>query len=167
MCTNPPPTELSPPPSPVPGTADAFRPALAQNAFKPQTSVALTIEEAPLYLDASLLELGLDTEARTSFITYWLPAMLEHQQILLSFLPQSAYEAAAPLSVDPKPDVVTRVFMIFRGPDAAEWASGVWEPRETRSAQFWRDVVGVPRQEQQQDGSLFRVLEWGGMEVKI
>ncbi|KAJ7057234.1 hypothetical protein C8F01DRAFT_347137 [Mycena amicta] len=45
--TNPITNELSPPPSPVLGTSDVFRPALARNTFKHAASVALTIEEGP------------------------------------------------------------------------------------------------------------------------
>ena len=30
---------------------------------------------------------------------------------------------------------------------------------------FWRDVVGVESSERQKDQTLFRVLEWGGMEI--
>ncbi|KAJ7057239.1 ubiquitin-domain-containing protein [Mycena amicta] len=156
--------EMSPPPSPVLGTSEVFRPALARNAFKHAASVALTIEEVPLYLDACLVELGLDTEARTSFITYWFPSFLEHKHILLSFVPQSSYECSAPLTVTPAPDVVTRVFMIFRGLDEEE--RKFWEAKDRRPRTMWRDIVGVPEKGLQTDKSLFRVLEWGGMEVK-
>ncbi|KAJ7050426.1 ubiquitin-domain-containing protein [Mycena amicta] len=165
--TNPITNELSPPPSPVLGSSEVFRPALARNAFKHAAYVALTIEEVPLYLDACLVELGLDTEARTSFITYWLPSFLEHKHILLSFVPQSSYECSAPLTVTPTPDVVTRVFMIFRGLDEEERTSKFWEGKDERAVKMWREVVGVPASGLQTDVSLFRVLEWGGMEVKI
>ncbi|KAF7330044.1 Ubiquitin family protein [Mycena kentingensis (nom. inval.)] len=165
--TNPIGDELSPPPSPILGAIDGFRPALARNAFKHATSVALTIQELPLYVDATLLDLGLDTEARTSFITYWLPSFLEHNHILLSFVPQSAYEAAAPLTIVPAPNAITRVFMIFRALDDAEVASCLWEKKEARPIGMWRGVIGVPERAQQADASLFRVLEWGGMEVKV
>ncbi|KAF7330083.1 Ubiquitin family protein [Mycena kentingensis (nom. inval.)] len=159
------PCQLSPPPSPVPGSIPAFRPAHASAAFKYDTSVILPIARVPLYLDAALRALGLDTEARTSFITYWLPALLRHPHILLSFLPQDAYAQAAPLSVQPAPDVVTRVFMVFRGVAADEM--GLWATEEEgRGAGIWREVVGVPQKEVQEDEELFRVLEWGGMEVK-
>jgi hypothetical protein len=31
---------------------------------------------------------------------------------------------------------------------------------------FWRKVVGVANREKQEDKGLFRVLEWGGMEIR-
>ena len=61
----------SPPPSPIPSQQlEPFRPDHVRSSFKHSTSVALDIQSIPLYLDRALLELGLDTEARTSFITY-------------------------------------------------------------------------------------------------
>ncbi|KAG2740062.1 hypothetical protein P692DRAFT_20840935 [Suillus brevipes Sb2] len=42
--------------------------------------------------------LGLHTEARTSFITYWLTSFLKHEYIALRFVPQAAYERAASLN---------------------------------------------------------------------
>ncbi|KAJ7050427.1 hypothetical protein C8F01DRAFT_1179107 [Mycena amicta] len=152
--TNPTTNEMSPPPSPVLAAVDVFRPTLARNAFKHQNSVALAVEQVPLYVDASLIELGLDTEARTSFITYWLPSFLEHKHILLSFVPQSSYEGSAPLTVTP------------HSGHEEERNSKFWVGKDERSVKMWREVVGVPASGLQTDASLFRVLEWGGMEVK-
>ena len=65
------------------------------------------------------------------------------------------------LEIEPKPDVVTRVFMLFKGVDAAELA---WEEARDRVGTVnWRAVVGV--KETAMDEGVFRVLEWGGMEV--
>jgi hypothetical protein len=52
--------------------------------------------------------------------SYWLPSLLEHKHIALRFLPQASYEQAAPLRISPTPDVVTRIFMIFRGIEELE-----------------------------------------------
>lgn len=62
----------------------------------------------------ALTALGLHVEARTSFITYWLPSILKHDFVALRFLHQASYEQAAPLDVEPNPHVVTRVFMLFK-----------------------------------------------------
>lgn len=61
--------------------------------------------------------------------------------------------------VTPTPDVVTRVFMLFKG--VSETAA--WEGSKDRDVD-WAKVVGVDV-ERALDGRLFRVLEWGGMEV--
>ena len=100
---------------------------------------------------------------------YWLPDLLEHEYIALRFVAQDAYEQAAPMRIVPTPDVVTRVFMLFRG--VAVDDLGLWEAASARAASgssdgagFWADVVGV-NAARAADRGLFRVLEWGGMEV--
>lgn len=97
--------------------------------------------------------------------SFWLPFLLRHTYVALRFLPQGAYEESAPMSIEPKPDVVTRVFMIFQGVSEGDER---WTEARTRAEQDlegrWRDAVGVDA-ERALDTSLFRVLEWGGMEV--
>ena len=91
--------------------------------------------------------------------------MLKHTHVALRFLDQVAYAHAAPLDVSPKPDIVTRIFMLFRGvkeADLAEWEGA--QAKAAEPAEMWREVVGVNLGETL-DESLFRVIEWGGMEV--
>jgi len=128
-------------------------------------SVILPADKVTPYLDKSLRALGLHTEARTSFITYWLPSILKHKYIALRFVPQSAYEQAASLEISPRPDVVTRVFMLFKGvreEQLASWSSA--QIRAEKDVAWWADIVGVELA-RISDTNLFRVLEWGGMEV--
>jgi hypothetical protein len=76
------------------------------------------------------------------------------------------YSQAAPLHISPRPDIVTRVFMLFQKVDSSQlhlWASAV--KRAEDDVGFWREVVGVECRERQEDKNLFRVLEWGGMEI--
>jgi hypothetical protein len=94
--------------------------------------------------------------------------LLEHEYIALRFIAQSSYEKAAQMHISPTPDVVNRVFMLFRGvrPDDV----GLWAPAAARAAAedgatFWSNVVGVDAT-RTSDRTLFRVLEWGGMEVE-
>ena len=94
--------------------------------------------------------------------------MLEHEYIALRFIAQDVYERAASMYITPAPDIVTRVFMLFQGVPAADL--GLWEAARSRAAAadgqtFWTDVVGVDAV-RAADRQLFRVLEWGGMEVK-
>ncbi|EJD48454.1 hypothetical protein AURDEDRAFT_85731 [Auricularia subglabra TFB-10046 SS5] len=151
------------PPSPPPEgeLVAGFKPFNpAQTDVSPSNSVLLNVPDVPAYLDAALTAMTLPTEARTSFITYWLPAILRHKQIALRFLPQEEYEPAAPLKVTPVPDIVTRVFMLFRGvdpdPPLLEWS--------THLPTDWASIIGVDTA-RALEPSLFRVLEWGGMEV--
>ncbi|KAG8936595.1 hypothetical protein FRC00_008317 [Tulasnella sp. 408] len=148
--------ELRPRQGFVPGTTRCW----------PHDSVVLSAHEVPPYLERALLALGLHTEARTSFISYWLPSFLKHEHLALRFVPQVDYEASAPLDIEPKPDIVTRVFMVFEGilqDRLADWDEA--RERASADANMWKEIVGM-EDARQNDRSLFRVLEWGGMEVR-
>ncbi|KAK0184727.1 hypothetical protein F5146DRAFT_1144831 [Armillaria mellea] len=162
----------SPPSSPQLGeplnshatTIFPFDPLLAE--LTDINSVVLPASKTVLYLDKALTALGLHVEARTSFITYWLPSILKHDFVALRFLPQASYEHAAPLDVKPKPDVVTRVFMLFKR--VCEDGLDEWEgalSRASENVDVWKGVVGA-EYDRMKDEALFRVLEWGGLEVK-
>ena len=113
----------------------------------------LSIEDMIPHLQKTLEELSLNVQARTDFITYWLPSLNKHKFMALRFLPQHEYETAAPLTIEPKPDVVTRVFMLFKGikdEDMMRWCASA-------STQDWKRVVGVTAAAE--DESKFRVLE--------
>ncbi|PVF97914.1 ubiquitin-domain-containing protein [Serendipita vermifera] len=150
-------------------TTEEFNPACPN--LSPHNSVLLCIEKVPMYLDKALLVLGLHTEARTSFITYWLPDLLKHEYITLRFLPQAAYERAAPISVLPSPASVTRVFMLWRGitesdvrKDGGRWGEAASRAERMEPSE-WIDVVGARFPENSMEAGL-KVLEWGGMEVR-
>jgi hypothetical protein len=94
--------------------------------------------------------------------------MLKHKYIALRFIPQSAFERSAPMDVVPKPDVVTRVFMLFKGVEEecveTEWSDAVM--CAARDVRWWQSVVGVDL-DRASNPQLYRVLEWGGMEVVV
>jgi hypothetical protein len=72
------------------------------------------------------------------------------------------------MRISPAPDVVTRVFMLFRGvhpDDVGLWAQAAARATAEDSTTFWTEVVGVNAM-RASDRTLFRVLEWGGMEVE-
>ncbi|EUC63167.1 ubiquitin-like protein [Rhizoctonia solani AG-3 Rhs1AP] len=138
----------------------------ANPSLLPSQTALLPFDKVTGYIDDALLALGLHAEARTSFITYWLPDLSKHTFISLRFLPQNEYETAAPLNITPTPDVTTRVFMLFGGVEASrleQWDEAVDMARSNVSV--WRDIVGIDIVKAQ-DKTLFRALEWGGMEVK-
>ncbi|KIM23234.1 hypothetical protein M408DRAFT_77805 [Serendipita vermifera MAFF 305830] len=153
----------------IPTQLEVFDPSVPN--LTPSNSILLNIDQVPLYLDKALSALGLHTEARTSFITYWLPDMLKHNSIALRFIPQHAYEASAPLKVEPQPSLTVRIFMLWRGLLPCEVEEDGWSEAiaraEAMSVESWKGIVGIPdlfRPVTEGDG--FRVLEWGGMEVK-
>ena len=59
------------------------------------------------------------------------------------------------------PEVTTRVFMLFMG--VREGELGAWGAARI-PAEEWPHIVGVDTAKAK-DSSLFRVLEWGGMEA--
>ena len=72
------------------------------------------------------------------------------------------------MRVSPAPDIITRIFMLFRGvrsDDVDLWAQAAARATEEDGATFWTKVVGVDAV-RASDHTLFRVLEWGGMEVE-
>lgn len=92
---------------------------------------------------------------------------MKYEYVALRFLEQSSYESAAHLDIIPKPDVITRVFMLFRGVgshDLALWTEAE-ERVKTMNVDTWRSIVGINAEGMRRD-ELFRVLEWGGMEVR-
>ncbi|KAG2066539.1 hypothetical protein BDR04DRAFT_1129959 [Suillus decipiens] len=152
-------------PASKPQPVDTFNPI--SSSLDDTDSIVIPVDEATAYLDKSLKFLGLHTEARTSFISYWLPYILKHEYIALRFIPQSAYERAASLSIYPQPDVVTRVFMLFRGiskEHLAQWSNA--QMQTGKDVAWWVDVVGVDVV-RAGDTALFRVLERGAMEVLV
>ncbi|KAK0454157.1 uncharacterized protein EV420DRAFT_1645011 [Desarmillaria tabescens] len=133
--------------------------------FKSKNSLGIGIAHTMAYLDDALLALGLLVEARTSFIIYWLPSISKHEYILLKFLPQNSYQQAASLEIEHKPDIVTTVFMLFKRVCEDEFDE--WDEAHLRISDgvaFWRGIVGVNEVKMGDEG-LFKVLEWGGMEV--
>ncbi len=155
------------PPSPPLNAADArtehFDPAYPVLDCDTPTAVLLPFSQLLPYLDSTLKTLSLHTSARNDFITYRLPKLAKQPSVALRFLPQAAYEHAARLEVQPAPDVVTRVFMLFRGVSAEDAEGPTWSAARARVGEVdWVKVVGV--ETGAWDESRFRVLEWGAME---
>ncbi|KAH7332863.1 hypothetical protein B0J17DRAFT_579820 [Rhizoctonia solani] len=145
--------------SPIEPLTIAFDPACP--VLGPSQSALLPFDKVTGYIDDVLLALGLHTEARTSFITYWLPDLSKHAFIALRFLPQDEYEEAAPLNITPAPEVMTRVFMLFGGIEESQ--IGYWDESVAMAGKDRYRGIDTSKVHNQ---SLFRVLEWGGMEVK-
>ena len=102
-------------------------------------------EDTAAFLEETLALLGLsETEANT-FIVYWLPRMQANPYNLITFQ-TNAYTDAAGLDIEPTPDTVIRVFMVWRGMEKA------MEIPE-------QQLPAVP----ERNG--LTVVEWGGAEI--
>lgn len=100
-------------------------------------------EETTEFLENALEVLGLNRREANEFIMYWLPQMENNAYNLIHFSTDE-YEQMAELKVNPKPETVIRVMM-------------VWSPLET--------PVEIPQQnlyDLKKERQGFTVLEWGG-----
>ncbi len=102
-------------------------------------------EDTAAFLQETLEKIGLTPKEYNEFIVYWLPRMKNNKYNLIAFQRES-YSKRVGLIVEPKPDSVLRVFMMFK---ALEDKVDI-EPQQIKS--FTRKG--------------FTVIEWGGMEVK-
>ncbi|EEB97535.1 hypothetical protein MPER_03123 [Moniliophthora perniciosa FA553] len=128
---------MSPPPSPC----------LSQEYFVPNKASRLAPSNSGLRLISDVPQFG---SPRGS-------PYLHHR---FATFRRSAYERPAPLDVVPAPDVVTRVFILFKGVDASD--IDTWSV--SADVTFWCDVVDVDL-EKALDARLFRISEWDGMEI--
>ncbi|KAF5490131.1 Ubiquitin-60S ribosomal protein L40 [Colletotrichum fructicola] len=96
-----------------------FNPQRPLLCFKGPTALILSFDDFLPYLEKVLQTLTLTPAMRTEFIVYWLPKFMKirdrGQDIAFDFVPQSDFQKVAHLEIEPRPDTVARVFLIFRG----------------------------------------------------
>ncbi len=102
-------------------------------------------EETAGFLREKLRIIGLSAKETNDFIVYWLPLMKNNPYNLIYFAGKE-YAEMAKLEINPKPDSMLRVFMIFKKLE---------EPIEIKEQKL--DKI-------QRKG--FAVVEWGGLEAK-
>jgi hypothetical protein len=96
------------------------------------------------FLQNQLAAMGLQPKEYNEFIVYWLPRMKNNPYNLIHFS-EAQYEELAQLKINPQPDAILRVFMVWKSLDQALEI----EPQE------------FPEFERKG----FTVVEWGGAEV--
>lgn len=97
------------------------------------------------FLEEKLEILGLNEKERNEFIIYWLPRMQNNKYNLISFQGDNYFNQFE-MSVDPKPDIMIRVFMAYK-------------PLKEKV-----DIKEQKLEPIQRSG--YTVVEWGGTEVK-
>ncbi len=98
-------------------------------------------EDTAAFLREKLAEMGLTPRESNEFIIYWLPELQKNECNLITFQTEQ-YEKNAALDIDPVPDSLLRIFMVYEECDPGT----VIEPQEFES--FERNG--------------FTVVEWGG-----
>ena len=101
-------------------------------------------EDTGEFLRETLSAMGLTAREYNEFIVYWLPQREGNAWTLISF-PGENYAASAALTIDPAPDSLLRVFMVWRPLE---------EPMEVEA----QEIVPFVREG-------FTVVEWGGSRV--
>jgi len=101
-------------------------------------------EDTAAFLEDALEKLGLNRRESNEFIVYWLPLMERNPYNIITFQ-TDAYTDDAILLVDPAPDTLIRVFMVWQATDSFVELT----PLELTSP----DRIG------------FTVVEWGGTET--
>ena len=102
-------------------------------------------EDASAFLEEKLAVLGLSAREAEEFIVYWLPRLEDNEWNYIRFAADAEIEAEMPLEIEPRPDSLIRVLMLWRALD---------EPVE---------VAPQPLETPQRAG--FTAVEWGGAEL--
>lgn len=103
---------------------------------------AVAQADLPAFFEEKLTFLGLNTQERKDFTEFWLPLMAEKPWYRVLFHTPAQIEAAAPLTVAPRPDTIIRVYFEFEG-------------SPTRPKTLGQNLAPGVRQG-------FTVVEWGG-----
>ncbi|KAF8896772.1 hypothetical protein CPB84DRAFT_1928784 [Gymnopilus junonius] len=99
-------------------------------------SVVMSFHKITPYLDKALSALGLHTEERTSFITYWLPSLLKHKTVACAI----EYDRMVFFSLLFFPDSVTNSLSFFLCIDSPCLLG-------TRVLEFYREVTSYVQPE--------------------
>lgn len=102
-------------------------------------------EDSAEFLQNVLSQMGLLPKEYNEFIVYWLPQLADNAYNLITFQ-QADYTDHARLTIDPEPDSVLRIFMVYQALN---------EPI---------DVEEMAVEPFIRHG--FTVVEWGGCELK-
>lgn len=127
-----------------------FRPG--PQALKHKDTILLPVEQVESYLRKTLVSLSVQEDARDNFIMSLSPAFKRHSYISLRFLPSSEMDDCAPLSIQPRPGAITRIFLLFKGLSELDQGQGKRIP-----VRDWSEIVGVPTLADY--GPAFRVVE--------
>ncbi len=99
------------------------------------------------FFEEKLKLMGLNSKETEDYITYWCPRMVANEKNYIHFMFNEEYNKYADLEVNPAPDKLFRVFML-------------WSKAQETNTQV------IPQAIQSFERSGFTVVEWGGAEMK-
>lgn len=98
------------------------------------------------FLEEKLGSLGLNSQERTDFITYWGPLLTQKKHAFIQFLVDDEYEAdIASINIDPSPENMRRVYIICSVTDSENIGMEI-----------------IPQEFSSFERNGFTVVEWGG-----
>lgn len=103
-------------------------------------------EDTALFLQDKLSQIGLTPKEYNEFIVYWLPQMINNPYNLIHFATNEEYNNKVPLDINPSPDSMLRVFMVYKPINKPITINPQTFTPFTRNG--------------------FTVVEWGGSELK-
>ncbi len=118
------------------------------NKIDLQSGFLVQKEKLIPFFEAQLTKMGLNAQEQEDFITFWGPQMSRNEQCYVHFMFNEEYGQYAPLDINPKPDHIFRMYMLW-SPIPSNTSINV-QPQELES--FKREG--------------FSVVEWGGSEIK-
>ena len=159
------PPAAAPPPSQPPRARFSFLgappPDLPFPDFDPGQTFVVAGGGVQAFLYGALQALGFPPRDTTDFLAWWAPHMERYPACLVGFVAPHHYAAAAALALDPAPDALLRVFMLWEGlRDPGQVAAARAEACGEVGA-----VVAALGGPLRREGARLAVLEWGGMEV--
>ncbi|MBC7863094.1 MAG: hypothetical protein IAF38_08975 [Bacteroidia bacterium] len=101
------------------------------------------------FLEKKLSEMGLNSKESADFITYWAPQMAANEKNYVHFLFNAECDEYAQLNIEPKPEQVFRVFMLWSKAEGTNAKALT----EQKMPVFNRNGLSV--------------LEWGGAKLPI
>jgi antitoxin component YwqK of YwqJK toxin-antitoxin module len=102
-------------------------------------------EETQVFLQKTFSDLGLLPKEYNEFIVFWMPKMINNKYNYIYFLVDKEYDKIAKINIDPRPDAMRRVFMVF-------------QPLKEK-------IVVSPQEFPAFKRKGFTVIEWGGSQV--
>ncbi|MBI5222744.1 MAG: hypothetical protein HY980_04615 [Candidatus Magasanikbacteria bacterium] len=108
----------------------------------PDNGFVMSKAEVGVKMAQILGQLGLNEKETKDFLEFWQPKLEAKPYVFVTFVPQREFDKAAPLSVNPKPDTIIRVFMDYTLLDAP--------------------IEVAPMQIRTPERVGFTVVEWGG-----
>ncbi len=83
------------------------------NYQRPREGFVVERRHVPTFLQEKLAVLGLNAKERADFADFWQPRLQASPYAFVTFVAKQDFDRLAPLTVEPQPDTVIRVFMDY------------------------------------------------------